>query len=431
MPGEVIPPGFYKGMAENLYNFHSKTISPAGGKIILKHLDSPLVAVNLWALAGVKNESPSTNGISHFYEHMVFKGTDNYPGNLLARKVQALGGYFNAGTSLDTTDFYIVVPAEFWKEAIEILTEMVCRPLFSPTDIEQEKLVVIQEIHIDQDDPEERLTTLLHQKVFANTPYEMPILGKEERVRSFTRADLLEHQRRFYHASNLALIVAGGVPVGAEEVFQWAEERFPPASGWEQRDFSFPAFAPKKGEFLVPMDVKRRYGVVGFLCPGIQDEAFYPLQLLSLIVGGGIGSRLNLKLREEKKLVDIIQANYFYYQKAGIFAIFYSYMDGNREEIEFTIQQELQRLFSDPPEQGEIIRGKNLLKSGFSHAVETTWGWAEVLGRFDLAGNVDYLADYLLRIDRLKVEDVMKVAELYLNFKKATWISVYPGEEKN
>lgn len=108
---------------------YTKKILPFGMRVILRKMESPLVALNLWARVGTRDEPPEKNGISHFFEHMVFKGTKSFPQNSLARKVQALGGSINAGTSLDTTNFYLVLPGEEWKTGIDILAELIGNPL--------------------------------------------------------------------------------------------------------------------------------------------------------------------------------------------------------------------------------------------------------------------------------------------------------------
>jgi zinc protease len=407
---------------------YTKKVFPSGFRMIYRKMRSPLVAVNFWVRVGVRDEKPDKNGLSHFFEHMVFKGTANFPGNLLSRRVQALGGNLNAGTSLDTTDFYLVVPADYWREAFTLTMELLFRPLFDARDIEREKMVVIQEIHLDEDDPEEWLTHLLHQRVFGGTPYGMPILGREETVKNLTREDLLEHQRRFYHLANMTCVVSGNLEEG--ELFSFAEESlsdFP--FSWE---FDLPFFPP----FPVPirqivecrMDVCRKYGAIGFLCGGIKSDDFNVLRLLSVILGDGAGSRLNVALRENQGLVDTIHTAYSYYEKAGIFTVFYTFSQGDRETVEEAVQRELERLFQEPPTEEELERAKNLLKSNFFNTVETTLGSAELLGRFDVIDNVDHPLKLLLHLERLERSHLLEVARKYFDMERATSILIGPGE---
>lgn len=391
-------------------------------------MDSPLVAVNLWVRAGVKNEAPEKNGISHFFEHMVFKGTVHYPGLLLSRRVQALGGTLNAGTSLDTTDFYLVVPREFWKEALSLEMELVTQPLFDPEDIEREKMVVLQEIHIDEDDPEERLAHLLYERVFSETPYGFPILGREATVREFTREDLLEYRDRFYHPANMVLAISGNLR--EEELFTFVEDLFAPFSIPEELDTSFfpPLPIPERQIVECVMDVRRFYGAIGFLCGGIKSDDFYLLRLLSLIMGDGLGSRLNVALREERRIVDTIHTTYSYYEHAGIFAIFFTFSQGNFEEIEEAIRGEFAKLTYFVPTEEELERAKNLLKSGFFNAIETTLGSAELLGRLDTIDSIDRSLRALFQIERVRAHDLVEVARRYVDFERGTSICIKPGE---
>ncbi|MGQ9747986.1 MAG: M16 family metallopeptidase [Candidatus Caldatribacteriaceae bacterium] len=407
---------------------YTKRVFSSGFRMICRKARSPLVAINFWVRAGVRDEKPEKNGLAHFFEHMVFKGTKNFPGNLLSRRVEALGGILNAGTSLDTTDFYLVVPTEYWREAFSLIVELLFHPLFDVKDIEREKMVVIQEIHLDEDDPDERLSHLLHQKVFAGTPYGMPISGREDLVRNLTRDDLLEYQKRFYHLANMTCVVSGNIDEG--EFFSFGErilEDFP--SSWEI-DFSlFPPFPlPIRQIVECRMDVCQNYGAIGFLCGGIKNEDFNALRLLSVILGDGSGSRLNISLRENQGLVDTIHTTYSYYEKGGIFAVFYTFSQGNREYIEDAIQRELERLFKEPPTVEELERAKNLLKSSFYNTIETTLGSAELLGRFDVIDNVDHPLRFLLHLERFEQSHLLEVAKKYFDMERATSILIGPGE---
>jgi len=406
---------------------YTKKVLPSGLRVIVKKMPSPLVTINFWSPVGVKDEEPDKNGLSHFFEHMIFKGTTNYPASSLSRRVQALGGVMNAGTSLDTTDFYLVVPKEYWREALELEVDLVFHPLFDPQEIEKEKMVVIQEIYLDEDDPEERLTHLLYERVFSGTPYGQPILGVEDTVKTFTREDLLEHQKRFYHPTNLTLVVAGDI--AEEEVFGEAEKLMGEFQGLENFIFSpFPSLpSPNQQIVSCSMDVHRYYGAIGFLTEGIREDDFYLLRLLSLILGDGIGSRLNVALREEKGLVDTIHAAYSYYQKAGIFAIFYTFSQGKKEEIEEEIQKEVRNLISTPPRDEELVRGKNLLRSSLFSVLETTSGTAELLGRFDVTDSVDRVVHHFFNLGSFRSEDLVKMVKKYLDFERATSIFIEPG----
>jgi len=407
---------------------YTKRVLPCGARVVFRHMDSPLVAVNLWVRAGVKDEEPEKNGISHFFEHMVFKGTVHFPGLLLSRRVQALGGTLNAGTSLDTTDFYLVVPREFWKEALALEMELVTQPLFDPEDIEREKMVVIQEIHLDEDDPEERLARLLYERVFSDTPYGLPILGREETVRLFTREDLLRHRERFYHPANMVLAVSGDLQEG--ELFAFSEELF--GSFPVPRELDAPLFpplpSPERQIVECVMDVRRFYGAIGFLCGGIKSDDFYLLRLLSLVMGDGLGSRLNVALREERQIVDTIHTTYSYYEHAGIFAVFFTFSQGSLEEIEEAIRGEFTRLTYFVPTDEELERAKNLLKSGFFSATETTLGSAELLGRLDTIDSIDRSLRALFEIERVKPQDLVEVARRYVDFERGTSILIKPGE---
>ena len=405
---------------------YTKKVFSSGLKVVFRQMNSPLVAVNLWARVGVKDEEPTKVGISHFFEHMVFKGTKNYPGFELPRQVQAIGGSMNAGTSLDTTDFYIVVPTEHWEKSLDLITELVLNPLFDPIEIEREKNVIIHEIHLDEDDPEEKITTTLYQEVFSGTPYERSILGAQDTITQLQREDLFHHQKTFYHPANLTMVVCGKVP--EDQLYEKIDQYF---KNWGEplnNSFNlFPAF-PKaqKKRIEIGMDVHYHYGTIGFLGPGIKQEDFYLLKFLSIILGDGIDSRLNARLREKEQLVDSIHTNCSGYQESGIFSIIYTFDQSDPQKIEDIIQEEFENLLNHPPQEVEMNRAKNLLLSGFYHSIETTLGSAELLGRLDTIDTIDVIFRYLRNIQNIRIDHINEVLRKYLDFNYAKCVIIYP-----
>ncbi|BER93433.1 pitrilysin family protein [Atrimonas thermophila] len=404
---------------------YTKKILPSGMRVIFRKMESPLVALNLWAKVGTKDERPEKNGISHFFEHMVFKGTQSFPQNTLARKVQALGGSINAGTSLDTTNFYLVLPGEEWEAGIRILAELVTNPLFEAEDIEKEKLVVLQEINIDEDNPEERLIHLLYQEVFAETPYGMPILGKEETVKTFTREDLLEHKRRYYHPLNLSFVGVGNIE--EDEFFYQVEKAF------SETPFSEIPWTVQSSQWRFKLgkfyqeakDVQRFYGAIGFPCASLKSEDFYALRFASVLLGEGLGSRLNISLREEKQLVDAIHTSYSYYERAGLFGIFYSFLKGDPLQVQEAIWKEIE-LLTNSLSKEELERARNLLKSSLYQVAETTLGSSELLGRLDVIDTADRVLHYFMYLEGMQAEKIQEVITKYFKPEQATHIVISP-----
>ena len=409
---------------------YTKKVMPSGLKVVFQRVGSPLVAVNLWARVGVKDEDSDKTGISHFFEHMVFKGTKNYPRSELARQVQAIGGIINAGTSLDTTDFYIVAPLEHWKQALALIIELIFNPLFDPVDIEREKNVIIQEIHLDNDDPEERLALTLYEKVFSGTPYGWSILGTQNTIAPLKREDFIHHQESFYHPSNLTLAVCGDV--SENEVFEEMDHFLGKWNTVAKTPFMpFPLLPqPTQKRIDISMDVHHHYGTIGFLGPGIKQDDFFSLRFLSVIMGDGIGSRLNIRLREKEKLVDSIHTGYSYYQKAGVFTINFTYAKGEQQKIEEIIQEEFDGLLSHLPHEDEIIRARNLLSSGFFHSIETTLGSAELLGRLDTIDTIDTVFRYLNIVENIQTGQVLEVFKKYIDFAHATTVFIKPEDRQ-
>ncbi|HSV32273.1 MAG TPA: pitrilysin family protein [Atribacteraceae bacterium] len=410
---------------------YSKTVFPSGLRVVHRRVASPLVALHVWIRSGVRHESRDQVGIAHYFEHMVFKGSHRYPGSQLCRQIQALGGTMNAGTSLDTTDFYLVVPHDFWQDAVPFMRELIWESSFDPVEMENEKMVVFQEMNIEEDDPEEKLSRILYETVFADTPYARPILGTEETIRTITGDDLIRYREQALHPANMVVVVAGNLPV--EEVLSVVERDFapPPAVDAAVLD-SFPPLPERGGEKIEHgMDISMTYGALGYLCPGIKEDSGYALNLLAGILGEGIASRLNLRLREDKGLVDAIQAAYLPYEKAGLFCVIFSFLEGNTEQVEEAIHEEMIRVMAELPLPGEIQRAINLLKTAFYRAFETTLGNAEILGRLDSIDNIDRLSRYIPLMEGLQASDLREVLIRYLDWDRCHRIVVHPHRMKN
>ena len=408
---------------------YTKKVLPTGLKVVFRQMKSPLVALNLWARVGVKDEEPTKIGLSHFFEHMVFKGTTNYPGLELSRQVQTIGGNMNAGTSLDTTNFYIVAPENCWEKSLELLFELINNPIFDPTEIDREKNVIIREIHLDEDDPEEKLVTTLYQEVFSGSPYERSILGTKETISSLKREDFFSHLESFYHPSNLMVVVCGDIP--ENQLYEKIAQIYGNEKKTIPNSFNiFPRLSktPMK-RIKINMDVHHHYGAIGFLGPSVkQKEEFCLLKYLSVILGDGISSRLNARLREKEQLVDTIHTNFSYYQESGIFSIVYTFTNSDSEKIEAIIEDECKQLISHPLQEIEMNRAKNLLFSDFYHSFETTLGSAELLGRFDTIDTIDTLFRYLGIIQSIQLNQIYDVLKKYLDFNNFVSVIINPED---
>ncbi len=405
---------------------YTKKVFPSGLKVVFRRMKSPLVTLNLWARVGVKDEEPVQIGISHFFEHMVFKGTTNYPGLEISRQVQAIGGNINAGTSLDTTDFYIVVPNNHWEKSLELIIDLVNNPLFDPIEIEREKKVIIQEIHLDEDDPEEKLAITLYHEVFSGTPYERSILVSKDTIAHLKRENFICHQESFYHPSNLTLVVCGDLPENQlfEKINQFYKNWGKPLQNLLNSFPPLPKVQRKRIE--INMDIHHHYGAIGFLGPGIRQDDFCLLKLLSIILGDGIDSRLNARLREREQLVDSIHTNFSLYQESGIFSIIFTFANNDPKKIEAIIQEECELLLNHPPQDIEINRAKNLLLSGFYHSIETTSGSAGLLGRLDTIDTIDTVFRYLKNIQNVQTKQIINVLKKYLDFNFAVSVIINP-----
>ncbi|MDD5757316.1 MAG: pitrilysin family protein, partial [bacterium] len=274
--------------------------------LLLRDTAKPIVSVQIWIKTGVCNETPETNGISHFIEHMLFKGTTSRPVNSIQRAVESKGGMINGATSKDFTYYYINLPSPYWKEAISILADMVQNASFDAIELENERLVVLEEIKRQNDEPHAYLWNKFNESIFKRTPYRMPTLGTADNIKSFSRETLLQYYAANYKPANMTVILAGDF--SQEEALDRIKGLFPVAVKAKPVVKKSPPVTiesyedpfPRKIE--LPFKVNLVYHVIGFLGPAINSKDQYALDLLSIMLGQGRSSRLNESLREEKQI---------------------------------------------------------------------------------------------------------------------------------
>ncbi len=367
------------------------------------------VAVGAWVRAGSRFESPREAGMTHFLEHMCFKGTPSRSAQQIANEMDLLGGEMNAFTSQEMTCFYAHVLSENVGRAAGLLGDLLTRSIFDPEELSREKGVVIEEIAESQDDPEDLVTQQLYEAHFGRHPLALPILGTESSVSSFTREDVQSYFRKNYHRGGMFLTISGR--------FQWPqlretlEEAFsdipreesgkPPAGGF------VPAFERRE----TTRDLEQVHVALGMSGLPVAHKDQTALRLLNLHLGGGMSSRLFQEVREKRGLAYSIYSTGQSFVDGGLVRIAASTRPSKKEELLSILVDELGRLKEVPLAEDELLRAKNQLKSSLLIGLESVLTRMNKMGRDVLYWGEELETNTLEKwIDDATPSDLLRVA---------------------
>ena len=390
------------------------------------------VAIVFGIGAGSRYEVQKYQGISHLIEHMLFKGTNKRKSTLeISQVIEGIGGEINASTSKETTYLYAKVPQEQFKTAFDVLADIILNSLMREEDLHKEKNVIIEEIKKYQDIPEELVEILLDKIMWKNHPLGRPILGDEKSVSNIQREDLLSYINKFYHPKNLVISVTGNIKIA--EVILQVEKYFKIMEQGEVRNY-LPAKDDQKNTQIGIKFKKSNQTHLSFGFPGISrlNPDKYSVDLLDIILGSGLSSRLFQEIRVKKSLAYDIHSFIQYFNDTSSFNI-YAGIDSSK--LRGTIQiilEELNKIKDDNLKEDELKKAKEMYKGGLSLSLENTLSRAFWLGsRMLLYGRPSTFDEIKEKIEEVKVEDVQKMAQNIFTEDKINLSIVGPFKEKD
>jgi zinc protease len=402
-----------------------------GMRIFVKQV-YPASVVNLavWVRVGSIYEDNRIAGISHFIEHMLFKGTEKRAVGEIAREIHACGGYMNAFTDFECTCYWIVLPSKFLDVALEVQADALLHSTFDETELQKECQVIIEELKMYEDQPESFAFQKLLALAFQKHPYGRPIIGFEDSLRRMTRQDLIDYYRKHYFASNIFVTVVGDV--NPTRVQRKIKNTFQEMEIRPSQEVFFES-EPDQLEFRVQElkgDIARSYLQLGFHVPSALHEDYYPLRVLSILLGEGRSSRLNLSLREKKQLVDSVETGIFVERHPGLFYFSFMLDEKNLEKAEQAVWNELKRLQQELVSPEELLKAKNMAESGYFFSQETVEGQGRILGYNEMLGDYKRGEKYVENIFKVTAEDIQRVAQTYFSRNNCSEIRYYPGGHK-
>lgn len=388
-----------------------------------------VVTVDMWVATGSADEPPEINGVSHFLEHMLFKGTERYGVGQIDRAIEAVGGVINAGTSHDFTHYYVALAAEEFDTALHIIGEVIQHSTLDEEELNRERQVILEEYYRKQDDPQGVLWENLYERMFARGPYKAPVLGLPETLEAIGRPQMLDYYERHYAPANMALLIVGNVDPDAalrkvEEQMGAFERPFRPLL---DRNALTTDYA-RQVEYVIEKDVNETYCALAFPAPALRDaREAYAIDVMQFVLGGGHASLLYQEVKEKRQLATSIGAGYPSSRFDDIFYIYATCQEDKRREMEQAVLEQIERVAQSASDAESLDRARRLLINSHAFSLETTNGQSSSIGYYyTVTGSTDFERRYAEGIAAVTAEDVQEQARRWLRPEAMNRVLVRP-----
>ena len=392
-----------------------------GSKILLApQKDTEAVTVLVLVKVGSRHETDELNGISHFIEHLLFKGTKKRPTSLdISKELDGVGADYNAFTGKDHTGYYIKVSHQKLELALEIVSDMLFNSLFDKKEIEKERGVIIEEINMYDDNPLMSIGNLFEEVMFKGSRLGRDIAGPKKNIRSLSRGQIIGYFKNYYRSQNLLVGIGGRFnKIKAKRLVKkyFLQQKVKVKKALPEKSMAEQAKPRIKIKHKKTEQVQI---ALGFPAYGINNPKNYPLTLLTVILGGNMSSRLFIEIREKLGLAYHIRSYVTSYADVGALSIFAG-LDKAKVNLALeTINRELQKVTVDPVSPEEVYRAKEFIKGKLTLSLEDSAARIQWLATQQLIqGRVETLEAKLKKIDRITVQQIQNVArEIILNHK--------------
>ncbi|MEF9934984.1 MAG: pitrilysin family protein [Clostridium sp.] len=390
---------------------YKRHILSNGIKVIFEHIPYVnSISIGVWIKSGSRYENKVNNGISHFIEHMLFKGSKNRSSKQISEEIEFLGGQLNAFTAKESTCYYVKLLDNHFKNGIDVLSDIVINPLFTEEDIEKEKSVVIEEISMYEDLAEDVVSDLQSKGIWGENPLAYPILGTYETVSGFTRESILDYYNERYTTDNTIISVAGNFK--EDELISELEEKF---NNFRKSNNALQCDdTPSYSNHILVKNKPIEQVHVTLTLKGLKsgDEGLYSLLAVNSFFGSGTSSKLFQIIREEKGYVYTIYSYPSSYKNCGIFSIYFACNPAYLEDAMKLIREEIKSLHKNKMSEEEISKIKEQLKGSYILGLEGVSNLMFGMGKAELTlGKTKTPAETLEKIDNITKEDVDKVID--------------------
>src|SRR5208283_1854250 len=338
-----------------------RTVPPNGIRVIserMPHVRS--VSVGVWIGTGSREESESESGISHFIEHMVFKGTKNRSAEQIARSVDSIGGGLDAFTSKELVSYNVKVLDEHLPNAFDVIADLTLNPLFKPADIEKEKGVILEELKMEVDNPEYLIHEIFSSNFWKGHALGRPILGTKQTIRGFNRDKVEKYYKQFYGPSNILITAAGNL--SHARLVKLAEEKFADLKPRKTRSLEIPPLAHAPLVFRNKNSLEQVHLYLGVPSISMPHEKRFACYILNAILGGGMSSRLFQNIREKQGLAYTVYSELTMYRDAGCMLVYAGTSQKTAGKVIESVVRELGEIAMHKVTPEELRRAKDNLK---------------------------------------------------------------------
>ncbi|HXN07701.1 MAG TPA: pitrilysin family protein [Nitrospiria bacterium] len=388
-----------------------KTVLNNGIRVVSERIPSvKSVSIGLWVNVGSRDEEGTEHGLSHFLEHMFFKGTERKSAKAIAQEMDALGGEMNAFTTRETTTFYTKVLDEHLSKAINILADVFHHSVFDPEEIRKERKVVLEEIKMVEDDPEELLNDYYLEQVWKKNPLGRSILGTTETVSSLRREDIIGFLDKYYHPDRIVISVAGNFNLSV--LNKLLNKSFGKYESEKRLPIRRVAPRTETGIFCKKKSLEQVHFCLGL--PGVSqiDKNRNAYHVLNTVLGGSVSSRLFQSVREERGLVYSIYSYLSFFQDAGLFTIYAGTSVKNAVKVIRLVAKELKKLRTEGITSSELRKAKDHLKGSMMLNMESTSSRMGQIARDEVYFGRFFSMDEMIReIDSVSLASVQEIAE--------------------
>ncbi|MDD4289973.1 MAG: pitrilysin family protein [Patescibacteria group bacterium] len=400
--------------------------------IFLKPLhETNAISVLVLVKTGSRYENEKNNGVAHFIEHLLFKGTKKRPTSFsISKELDGIGADYNAFTSKDKTGYYIKAPKEHLELALDILSDMIFHSKFDSVEIERERGVIIEEINMYNDNPVMNIDSLIENSVFDGHALGRQISGEIKTVKKITRNDILNFYKQYYKRENMFIGISGNF--SEREAKRLIKKYFKVSEFNKNKNFDI--FKPYQHSSQIELTEKNTDQVhlaIGFQSVKYGDKCDKALELLSVILGGNMSSRLFMKIREKLGLCYYIRCESSYYEDTGIFTIL-SGLDKSRiDEAVKNIFKELKKFVKNGIKQEELNMAKKFLKGKLMLRMEDSMNViAFYCEQFIMKGKIKTIEKTLNEFDKITKKDILEAGRKIFQRNKVNLAAISPHKDK-
>jgi len=391
-------------------------VLPNGLRLITQdHRAGNIVAIYLWIGVGVRYDKPDELGYSHFMEHMLFKGTDEWGPGYIDRAVEGVGGKSNAVTSFDYTTFYLLLPKDQLNMGVQLLADMAFRSVFAPAEIDREREVILEEGRIEQDNPKTASIRQVYHLVFDGNPYGRPVLGTPATLKAADHDRLMAYYKHYYVPENMALVVVG--PVSHEAVRAAVDRTFGRERNTGLKPTPAPVPAPLTTTVKDTVQRPEQQAVLGmgWDAPRSDDPNGDAVDLLTTILAGTESSRLAKRLRDEEHLVSSITMSYSALMGSGIVTLRAELEPKDLEQTERIVLEEIAKIQETGPTEEERQLAVTKFEAQHAFDTETSEGLANAYGIAEMTWTLQAELGYVDRLRKITREQIQDAARRYLS----------------